>query len=448
MISEAVQRTLTSKPILMSHPSSLGLTDLYSSVSNSTSHLVETQNKSGATRISANSKALGATSNFSISSSLLNYGFTLNMSVTIPANHILNQGWGLAAIDYIELSFPNSLAQNMLISGTALRDYLLYCQPDNESRSNVLQQCGQAVAGAGTYKCSVPLASLLTRSTVGNSFPIDMAALNSFLQINITFKPAQGFIMVDSTDPAFNPPVQFNTLELVTSSCAILDGGYSVRNALLMDPTSTYNIPTTWVAPYRYVANIDPTGVNLTELSITSCPKGFLNGCLFSVFPTVENTGAANAQTALFPSCVNLSSLQIQYNGQDIYRADSSFEIDSYSRLKHNGDNLGFQYPFYRVRNTANPSRMDARVYFIPFNYNSGLVRDHIHCENLPSYDGATLQFKFSVDEAFNRTYNTAANPYFPAALALGGALPFTIEITWLLSALLEVNSSSVDIMR
>lgn len=449
-IASAVERTLANKPMLMSMPNSSALTDLYPSVSNSTSHLVECVNRSGSIRISPNSKLLGATSNFSVSSSLLLYNPTLNISITQPANHIMFDGWGLQAIETLELSFANSLAQNMIISGTALRDLLLYCQSDPEKRNLVFKQCGNSAAGAGVAYASIPLACLINRAQISNTFPLDFSTMNGFLQINITWNNAQKFMMVNSTNPAAAFPTQLTTCELTFCSSAITDAGFGVKNALLSDPMYSYNIPNTWVSPYVYHRDIQANAGAKTELSVTSCPKGQCHGFLLSLVPTTEFQAAANGQTLTYPSSVNLNTLRVQYNGIDLFRADNYQELNAYYRYKHNGDDLSFRYSFYAARVVANHQEMLSKVYFVPFNYNSGLCRSQLHHETLPSYDGATIQIEFTVD-TINRIRFDGATPYTPLALATAGAAAaedYRIEITWLLSSLVEITQSGIDIQR
>lgn len=453
VISSAVERTLSSKPLMLAHPSSSALSDLYSSVSSSTSHLVETVNRCGAIRVTSNNLSLGATSNYSVSSSLLLYNPVLHLAFSLPANNIVMDGWGLQAIQSIELSFANSLAQNMLISGTALRDVLLFHQSDPEKRKIVLQQCGRANVGAVTVQCAIPLACLINRAQISNTFPLDMSTLNGFLQLNITFNTAQKFIFDIQSNTT--PPVTtaWTSNYLTFCSSAINDAGFGIKQALLNDPMAVYSIPNTWIAPYRYNKSIQANAGATTELSVTSAPKGMLQGFLMTVTPSSELAGTADGRTISYPSGVDLSALRVQYNGIDIFRADTPYEIDSYYRYKFDGDNLSFNYLFFRARTpgtAANNDLMEAKVYFVPFDYHSGLVRSQTHVENLPSYDGATIQISFVVNTV-NRTYYLPATPWTPASLATAGAAAaedYTIEITWLLASLVEISESGVDIQR
>lgn len=450
MISNAVSRVLASKPMMMSHPSSAALTDFYPSVSSATSHLVEAVNRCGSVRLNSNNKTLNSTSNFSISSSLLLYNPTLNLSFTLPANHIVFDGWGLQAIDSFEISFANSLAQNMIISGSALRDLLLYSQCDPEKRQITMRQCGRASTANVVQYASIPLVSLINRAQISNTFPLDFSTFNGFMQFNITWKTPQAFIMVNSTNPGTAFPTQWTTCELVFCSSAITDGGFSIKNSLMMNPLASYNIPETWISNYKYDRSITVGASNTTELTVTSCPKGQCHGFLMSVFPKSEITATANGQTLTYPSGVLLSYLRVQYNGVDLFRANSYQEISAYNRYKHDGDDLSFGYTFYTARNAANVDLMNGQIYFVPFNYHSSLVRSHNHSETLPSYDGASIQIEFSVDTG-NREYVDAASPFTTATLATagaGGAEDYSIEIVWLLSSLVEVTQSGVDIQR
>ena len=448
-IGQAVERVLSSKPIHLAHPSSAGLTNLYADVTNSSSHLVETVNRNGAIRVASNNLSLSATSNFSVSSSMLVYNPMLIMAVTLPATGVMNDGWGLLAIDTIELSIPSSLAQNMVISGSAMREFLLYSQPDPEKRTDVLRQCGEHSAGAGINRACIPLAFLINRSYISNTFPIDMSTFRGFLQINVTFKSAQAFMTDNSANGGISFPTTFQNLELVFSNSSIADAGFSVRNSL-SQPDVSYNIPQTWLSQYKYHITATPNAGAESTLTVTSAPKGMLQGFLFSVQPTAEIAGGATGTVDLFSSGVSLRTLRVEYNGQDIYRAESLSEIDGYSRYRHDGDNLSYSYSFYLARATNTINLMRSRVYFVPFNYHSSMVRSGHLLENLPSYDGATIQIHFTINSQ-GRIYTAKADPFSEAVLAVanaGTAQDFTCEVTWLVSALMEINQSSVDLQR
>lgn len=449
-IGGAVSRVLSSKPIHLAHPSSAGLSDLYADVSNSSSHLVETVNRNGTIRIAGNNLQLQATTNYIVSSPLLIYNPCLHLSITVPATAVLNDGWGLLAIDTFDLSIPNSLAQNMTLSGSAMLDYLLFCQPDPEKRSIVLRQCGKASVGAGTYTCSIPLAFLINRTTVSNSFPLDMSTMSGFLQINVGWKSARQFMCDNSANGGIVFPTAWNNAVLTFSNSSIMDAGFAIKNALV-DPMTTYNIPEVWVQQYKYNLSIQANSGTTYNQQVTSAPPGMVHGFLMNVKDTNEINGSANGQTALFPSGVNLSSLRVEYSGQDLFRADSPSELESHLRYHFDGDDLSYEAQFYRARVVAQRDKLVGRVYFVPFNYNSSKVRNHSHLENLPPYSGATIDISFTVDPTHNRTYYPIGAPFTETSLptaGAGGPTNYTIEITWICSALMEINQSSVDIQR
>lgn len=448
LTSVAVERTLMSKPMLLAHPSSSALSDLYANTSNASSHLVETINRNGALRVTGSSLRLGSTTNFSISSSLLVYAPTLNLELLVPAAHIVDSGWGLQAINSIEVSIANSLLQNWTLSGTALRDIILYNQFDPEKRSKVLIQCGEPTVDA-IATASIPLASLLNRTNISNTFPVDFSTMNGFLQVNITFNSAEKFMVVSSANPATAFPTSFNKCELTFCSTAIADAGFAIKNALAQDPMAVYGIPSQWFSNYKYNKSVVIDNETAIELITTSTPKGLLQGALISVQPTAELQGASNGRTELFPSPLEFSDLRVSYNGIDIFRADSKKELNAYLMYRHDGDDLSYEYRHYRARNVAQICKYHAKVYFIPFNYHSGMCRTH-HLENLPSYDGASLQWQFTIDPS-SRVYNTEAailTDVVQDVVNTDAAQDVTIEITWVLSALLEINQSGVDLQR
>lgn len=451
LVSSAVERVLTTKPILMSHPGASALSDYYASASNASSHLVEAVNRNGAVRVATNNLQLGATSSFSLSTSLLFSNPVLNVELTLPANHYVNDGWAFLAVNNVEISFANSLAQNLIQSGSSMRDVLLYCTPDPQKRALLLQQAGSQSTVAGTIRASIPLGSIVNRGLLSNSYPLDGSTLQGFMQFSVTWNDARRFMMVNSTNPAAAFPTAFTKCELVFSTAAINDAGFAIKNALMSNPLSTYVIPSHYFAPYTYHQNITLNSGNLVEFVTTACPKGILNGILLSIQPTSEIAGAANGRTLLYPNGVPLNSLRVQYNGVDIYRADTPKEIQAYNRFHHNGDDLSFRYKAIRSdRNVANRDLFTGNIYYIPFNYDSSLVRSSHHFENMPSYDGATLSFSFIPDPTGRTVVEEATLLEDQTQLTTGGgaAEDYTIEVVFDLNTLVEINESGTDLQR
>lgn len=452
-IAASVERTLGKAPLLMSHPGSSALSSLYPSVSSCTSHLVETSNASNRYRVNANSITLGATSTFSVSSSYLLYNPCLNLEFTVPANNHVDDGWGLAAINSIEISFASSLCQNLLLTGTAMKSLLLYYSSDPEKRSLVIKQCGEATAGAAVCKASIPLISLINRGQISNTYPQDASCYNGFLQLSVTFNTCEKFIFDNSTNA--HPPnvTAWTNCYLTFCQSAILDAGFSVKTALQNSPMSVYSVPTTYATSYKYNKTIDADSGVQTQLTISSAPKGMLTGILLNINPTSELQGSANGQVISYVNGVNLSQLRLEYAGTDIYRADTAKEIDAITRYRFDGDDLSYNFNFHRARNVANAnfSQMLGKVYFIPFDYHSGMVRSQNHIENVPSFDGSTLSITFTVDANAQRSYNDPATPFKVSALATAGAEEpedYTIEVIYLLNALIEISDSGIDLQR
>jgi hypothetical protein len=115
-VDMAVGNVLSSSRLLMAHPGAAKFNQMYASADKSTTNLAEVVNSRGRLRQTANSSNLGARSDFYISSSSVVSDFLLNFSVAVPANGITPYGWGFQAISSIEITYSNSLIQNIIIN--------------------------------------------------------------------------------------------------------------------------------------------------------------------------------------------------------------------------------------------------------------------------------------------------------------------------------------------
>jgi hypothetical protein len=99
---------------------------------------------------------------------------------------------------------------------------------------------------------------------------------------------------------------------------------------------------------------------------------------------------------------------------------------------------------------------MEQPVIIIPLSYDAKAVMGGKHVENLPSYSGSNLQLSFTPDERVRRApgyeywdqtdltcLNASATAYVSNSAA---AQAYTLEVLYVMSAVLEASNSTVDL--
>lgn len=463
-IESGVAEVVSQKRILLRHPGGRRLTDsFYPNEAKVGTNLAEATNSRGRYRVTGNSLsfASGSTTNFTISTSSIINNWELHATITLPANRAMNHGWLAQALQQIEVTFSNSLMQSVQISGLALREYLLYTCESVDQRKQLLDQMGRATpAAGGTFHASMPIGNLLI-SALGqaSTFGLDQSTLSGPIQVTCRWA-GPGAISTNIGANAAAIVSTWDKLELTCDTTEIISSMFSVRNALQYNPGSSYNIPAKYLNSVRLpVAAINPAAGVEQVININSCPAGMLEAIILTIKPNSEYLTAASnaaANSTYFPigGSVNLSTLRLTYAGQDLFRSDSPEEIRANYRSCFGGDVLNYVQRSHDYTTPAGPmnpdiNEYDGQIIVLPMMLDGKRVaRQHL-TENLSSYSGASLELRFTIDPAFQRTTYLAAAPFAGVGqnvVGSGGATNFTVEACFVMSALLEISNGVVDL--
>jgi hypothetical protein len=251
----------------------------------------------------------------------------LNAEIQTPIEvMVVSEGWLFQAIHSVEITVSNSLISNMVVPGTSLREYMLACCCDEVERRNLLKTAGRitgSVAAGQSHKASIPIGWLLGCGTgLKKDFPIDMSILNGPILVQINWNPSNTFAFYSSTGaavPGTATPLiaAFSSLNLTASTTDLLDGAFGVRNALMANPGSTYVLPATYLNAIKYPFT-GQGGVS-TTINLNSAPSGMLEALVLTIKPTSEILVSGLTATTSIPGSVGLSSLRLQYGGQDLF---------------------------------------------------------------------------------------------------------------------------------
>ena len=254
MVDQAAAQVLAHQEILMASPAASKLNSFYPNPSESECTIAQAVCNSGQLFIQANSKLVGGSSDFMVSTPNIMDCPQLLMSLVIPAipNPAPNvyvphsgadadpvdqrtraymctyhDGWGFDAIDRLEVSFANSNISNLQIQGHAMRDWsLLQCKNADE-RKQMLEIAGRGQTWTRdkehTIKACIPISFLFFRGAGGvkGGFGIDGRVLNGPITFQFHFKPIQ-YIMgpaasvydrvsMATTNPTFDASDSSNT---------------------------------------------------------------------------------------------------------------------------------------------------------------------------------------------------------------------------------------------
>jgi len=384
MVEDAAANVLANHEILMSAPSAAKLNSFYPSPSESSSTIAQAVDNSGQLVIQANSKQIGGTADFLISTPNILDCPQLNLSFKVgalapawfPTPQVAtsidqatraymctyHDGWGFDCIDRIEMSVAKSNISNLQLQGHALRDWsLLQCKNADE-RQQMLRIAGKAktwtVDKEQIMEASIPLSFLFFRSAGGvkGGFGIDGRALHGPITFQIYFKPIQYFcgpaasvyersafpIAIDgatvnsgsnvgaSFPSSINPvsilPTQFSSLEFTARTYQLMDGIFSVSKALESNPSLTYSIPSLWLNTYSQEVTLSRDGVG--ELNINSIPAGMLQAIIVRARPVNATAYQSyNLETGVPSDPANDSVLKGDYQSKLNYNPPSGTVI-------------------------------------------------------------------------------------------------------------------------
>lgn len=511
-IDNAVANVLTTKRIKLAHPGDGKLSELYANPDLCTSILAEAVTNRGQIRVSPTGTAtFGSQSSFQISSSAIISDIVISGQLLRQKSTFFSHcGWAFDMIDTMEITMSNSLMQSMILRGETLKDLAIAsCRSEREVRDMLNaagRVCGSAndpiatkTAGScysgGFFRSgdkgtgdtgyvenaqldvladseanaasqasyfAIPL-SFLNNWPNGNDgqFPMDYSVLAGPVQINVNWRTnGSGVVNIPmvvraTSGTACNsntlvPTIQ--NLQLTAKSVVLQDASFSVKKAMLMDPSLIYAIPSryiTTIAETIQLAEYDGATGKLPKkvINLNSLPSGMLEALVISIKPddwvpaenrclswyredysgtAAVNTDVPSGQTPLdldamyrmpiMCGSLPLHSLRLTFGGQNLVRFDNPAEYRQFQRSAFGrdltypscvcaGDVLTFVSRL--TSDGAGPtverweqfSAFAAReeCHIIPLVNNARKVFQELLNENVPSYGGAQLQLELEI---------------------------------------------------
>lgn len=441
-VDMAVQNVLTGSRLLMAHPGAAKFNQLYASADKSTTNLAECVNSRGRLRFDANNLALGGRSDFYISSSSIVNDFMLNVSYQVPASGVVTFGWLFQAIQEIQITYSNSLIQNVVIAGPILREYLLLSCTDREARDKLIRNAGKNVNDALAW-ASIPIPLLnQNASGVRGNYGLDMSVLGGPITISIIWNKSSVFVRqyTDGNNPLV--PIEVLTSANVTAQTSDLQSsGFAVKTAMNLNPALVYSIPARYVncIPYTFSA-IGNNAQSVQVLNLNSAPAGMLESIIFSIRPNIWSAAGNNYR---FPGgSFDIDTLQLTYGSQVLYEWRSYEECCNLDLMVY-GDTLQYFEGYSASGAVALANLKLSKVYHIPLSHDARQVISGHLVENLPSYSGATLQLRFTI-AAQTRTV-TVGNIFNEASTAVGAQSDYTVYVGYVLTSILEISNGTVD---
>ena len=465
-VDSAVQTVLSSSRLMLAHPGNAKLTQVYPTPSETTSVLAQALNHRGQFRVKPNNKQFNSRSDFILSSSALVSEMTLVGNVSF-ANGGAGQswkpncvGWIFDMVESMEVTYSNSLMQNMIIRGQTLKDYCLLCCCTKQERIDMLKAAGQSFQLPGNgpavknvFRFALPLSFLNhTPASLRNSWPVDGSVLAGPIQISVNWRSfAFGFVATDTAVAAI--PTEFAELEMVCKTTQLQDAAFSVKKAMMLDPQLVYSLPARYITTVDYTRALNagqPTTINLA-----SAPSGMLEGIIISIRPKIADVSwvtpdPAGGTVNIHGGSCTVAGIQLQFGGQNIFRCESYEEYLHWQRSAF-GDTVEWVEQTY-LQGAANTDLSVAivhPVYFIPMcNDSAAIFRAHTN-ENLPSYGGSQLQLTIQTQIA-QRTLAAPGTSWDGAevigAVAQTNTTEYEILVAYLVSSLLEISQGTVDL--
>ena len=442
--------TVNTSEVIVRHPGSQVEGFIYPSKADSAVSLARVDNVGGKVRVTSNSLSMAATSNFTISSSDILYGLCLNAQLTVPASNVISAaGWLFSLIQRIEVVYPNSASPSLNISGQALLEYMLATCQTEPQRIRLLQTAGMPAAAGSSPKASIPMWWLLGSAlgTSGNSYPLDMSTLTgSSIQINITFYPSTYIICRTGAVPSA-ALVAFDALYMTGSTTTLDNKALGVRPLLMADPYVSYPL---------HGKGIQGTTYNLTfaldaaqTINLQSAPDAGLNAIILSIKPAAEYSANGDG-TSNYLGSVPISQVQLTQGGDILFQANNRQEYLSHLREMVGGDELLYRYAWDSANSSAAAAQdlVEQGVNIIPFNFHAKQVLTHKLVENMASYSNRSLQLQFT--PTARSVYDASASPFYASTLAPrsgSGSQAYIIEVIYITTALLDIDSSGVRII-
>lgn len=458
-IQRAVESVLSRSRLKLDHPGDLNLHPFYADPTNFISHTAESVQSYNRLRVTANNLQLNSQSNFTVSTSSLVSSLWLHVTLQGATNNgfkLPADGWLYNAVSSIELSFSNSIISNLVITGTALRDYLLLSCKNRWDREQLLKLGGEGGSGAVVHSASIPIGHILSNASFqAGNYPMDFSVFNGPLSLQVNWQPGYRFTVFDGAG-AYAPPTQWISCEITGSTIDLIDSSFAVKTAMQIDPTKIYTMPGRYLNSITYnVTTLSP--LVETTINLQSAPAGMISAIILNIRPQagLADGGATSsdwfgiaAGTALIHGeSVPLNSLSLQFGGQYLVNCRSNREIRAMLTAAFEGDDLS-----YDIRSTAGTANLNvgekalhAGVICIPLGYRCRQILSGTQSENLPGYSGASLQLTFSVQQqtsSVNASVFASAND----AKVIQPNIPYQVSVTYIIEALVQVSQGTTDL--
>jgi hypothetical protein len=455
-IDNAVADVLTSKRLKLVHPGDGRLTQVYATSSEVTSMLAEAVNHRGQYRVASNNLALGAQSNFIISTSAIITDMYLVFNITAPSGDFFSHsGWGFDLIESVEVTYANSLMQNMVIRGDIMKEYSKLCCCSVDELQQMLDHAGpmEANRAGATLTAAVPL-SFLNNNTSGlrSSWPTDSSVLAGPIQISVNWvsSAVSARIFINSTTIEGTLPTAVGSAEITCTTITLQRAAFGVKNAMMKDPSLVYSIPS------RYLSIVNESRSNLgavtdpISINLNSAPAGMLEAILIYAAPADPNgTDWVNGDRAgvHHGGSLRIDNLRLQFGSQDLIRYRNREEMLAFNRSNF-GNSLSY-------KETIVPTGVDvdaipvfhqatSDIIVLPMCQNGkGVFNGHIN-EHLASYGGSQLQLTMQFQDT--RGEVSAGRAFGAEGDETVTATTIQIWICYVISAILEVSQGTVDL--
>ena len=453
-------------PVLSRHPGAVQKAEFYASASGSDVQAALATNANGRLRITSNNMNLNATSNFTVNDSSLVYGAQLVATITPGANNAPQcEGWLFQAISSVQVTFVGSSLPAMTIPGRVIREYILACCPDTDTRNSLIRTAGLLADAATQVKASIPIGwALASGLGISKDYPIDMGFFKGPLQFAITFNPSNYFITGTGTGGAAPSNTAlvatFDELYMTFSTTDVKTLDLKLSNMWSKDPSLPYYVPGEYLSYANYVESC--TVGSLKTLNLNSAPDGMLEAIILIIKPLVESSSTVGvAGSYVYPGSVALSYLACNYGGEVIFEAHCDSEIKQYYRTHFDGDTKEYEYKYLGPNIAATGALtnaaylvskdpiyravMNSSCYLIPMCYDGKKSLSGTMTENLRSYGAKTLTIQFTPDL---RSRMSATSGFANISLAdtVGGgsgAQNYSIDVLYVVSSVFGGSPSN-----
>lgn len=454
-IDGAIADVLSTKRNKLVHPGDGVLSQSYATPREVSSILAEAVTHRGQYRVASNNLALGAQSNFILSTSAIIADPMLCLSLQAPTNAFFAYaGWGFDLIESIEITYSNSLMQNMVIRGEILKEYSKLCTCHRDELEEMLKTAGDnsTVAGALQNAC-VPL-SFLNYNTSGmkGSWPTDASVLAGPIQISINWvTPAKvSRIFVNTEDAAGAMPSALASVEITCTTVTIQRAAFGVKDAMMRDRSLVYAIPSRYLSIVNESRTVLNAVTDKITINLNSAPSGMLEGILIYAAPNdVSENGSdwvsGGSEKKKYGGSLRVDNLRLQFGSQDLIRYKNRQEMLAFNRATF-GKSLSY-YEYANDPGAAAPSleRRETEIIFLPLVQNGcGVFNGHVN-EHVPSYGGSQLQLEIQFSNVVGSI--SGPSPFGPeSATDLVVATSVQIWVCYLISSILEISQGTVDL--